>query len=1069
MLNLFQSNQMTELASAICDRNETGNRDPFEPMTVIVQSFGLGQWLKLQLAQRHGIAANVDCKLPATFLWELYQTLMPELQLMRESPYERHRLVWRIMRLLRSNTELSVTVKSYLEAPGDPDLRLYQLASELTLLLDEYLMYRPDWIQAWASEAYEAPGHEQWQRDLWRLVQADLKGSRHLHRAELHQRAMQKLSGSTDLPWRRLSIFGLSTMPPLQLETFRAISQFSDVDIYFLNPCEHYWGDIVSEKDLARRSIRGLINPEDAMVDEDYLEVGNPLLSSLGKQGRELLELLLDTPEIQSVEGFSRSEGDSALNFVKNDILDLTFGGAFEFTEKPIKQDLHDPSLQVHICHSRMREVEVLKDELLRQIIADPSLRLSEILVMVPDLAEYAPYIHSVFSQEMTYRLADTSALEQSTILSTFVSLMKLPESRLTGPQVMDLLEVPAVMRKLKFHQEDLETIAYWINGAGIRWELDGSSKASFWSLPEEHQNSWRFGLDRLLLGFAMDEQHDTWQNVLPFNIEPRELSLLGKLCDFIDLLADYRSELRKTHSAIDWLSLITGLTTDFFEPKDNENLDISQLLEVTEELASRAEASGYQEPLSRQMIAHAVEKTLTGSDQKAGFISGGITFATLVPMRSIPFRAICLLGMNDGEYPRDIRPHSFDLIANSEHRKGDRSKKLDDRYLFLEALLSAQDLFYVSFVGRGIRDDKERPPSVVVQEWQDYISAVFEQPNITTHALQPYNPRYFRGDQFQSFNENWFRALTADSPKEDLFLSEPLKDDETSALTAVNQLGAYFRHPAKYFLQHRLGIYLEHDEVELQDTESFELDHLERFQLADAALGHIMDGQDIQTFHDRVLSTGQVLPGEVGRQHLRREVERAQNIMAQVAPLLLAEHRQITEELSVGDTLLSFNPTNLFGQTLVHYRAGKLRARQRLEAWVTHLAANMIEPGIESAFVFRGDKEAAETIHLSGLSNKDAERLLEALVQKYHRGITSPIFMPTEASFDFAVAMQKSGDPDRALQTALRNWDRDQPGAEGKDRYWQRLFRTPDAFDEAFKREAMELWSPVLKRFSDE
>ncbi len=1070
MLNLFQSNQMTALAGAFCDRNDTVSADPFVPMTVIVQSFGLGQWLKLQLAEHHGIAANIDCKLPATFLWQLYQCLMPELKHLRESPYERHRLIWRIMRLLRSNPGLSGAVKSYLDAPGDADLRLYQLASELTLLLDEYLMYRPDWVHQWTSGAGEALGHEQWQRDLWNLVQTDLRDSNYLHRAELHQRAISCLAGDVELPWQRLSIFGLSTMPPLQLETFRAISHLCEVDIYFLNPCEHYWGDIVSPKDLARRSIRGLIATDETITDEDYLEIGNPLLSSLGKQGREMLEMLLETPEFQSHELFTPSDTDTALGFVKNDVLALTFGGEFGFGEMPPERPQPDDSLQVHICHSRMREVEVLKDQLLRQIRKDPSIRLSDILVMVPDISEYAPYVHSVFSRELTYRLADTSTIDQSTVLTTFLTLMKLPESRFSGPQVMDLLEVPAIMRKLELLPEDLETISYWINGAGIRWELDGASKAEFWSLPTEEQNSWRFGLDRLLLGFALDEQEDAWQNILPFNIEPSETFLLGRLCDFIDLLASYREKLNVSHTATEWLSLITDLTADFFAPDGNENLDVSQLLEVTEGLVGRAESSGYDQPLSRQLVIHAIEKTLTGTDQRAGFISGGITFATLVPMRSIPFRVICLLGMNDGEYPRDIRPHSFDLIAGSPHRKGDRSKKLDDRYLFLESLLSAEDLFYVSYVGRGIRDDKERPPSVVVQEWLDYLNAVFDQPHIIQHALQPYNVRYFKGDHLQSFNEQWFRALSADrDPTDVAFLGRPLPADETTQLVSISQLGNFYSHPARYFLQRRLGVYLDTESLELADTESFELDHLERFQLADAALRHLVDGNDPIDFQERILRSGRVLPGEVGRQHLEREMQRARNVMEEVSPYLTGERRQLNLDIKVAADRLKFSPPNLYGDHLVHYRAGKLRARQRMEGWVSHLAMNIAEPGTRSVFIFRGDKDEAATEHLAPMERDVAEALLTRLADGYHTGIVTPPFAPAEACYDYTTTLMKYGDPNRALQKTRGNWERDQPGAEGGDRYWQRLFRTPEAFDDRFAESAVDLWQPILERISHE
>ncbi|MBT5444979.1 MAG: hypothetical protein HOK91_19550, partial [Gammaproteobacteria bacterium] len=361
MLNLFQSNQMSELARAFCARNTLFN-DPFEPLTVVVQSFGLGQWLKLQLSDYHGISSNVDCILPATFLWKLYQSLIPETQLLNESPYDRHRLTWRIMRLLKENPGLASEIDTYLAGAGDKDLRLHQLAAELALLFDEYLMFRPDWILQWQNQRRELTGHEAWQADLWSIIQDDLQGNQGLHRATLHQRVLQSLarqsnSQQSNATRKRISIFGLSTLPPLQLQTFEALAESTEVDIYFLNPCAHYWGDIVSEKDKARRSVRSLLSTDEPLIDEDYLEVGNPLLSSLGKQGREYLELLLESNQVHSEELFLDLEEATALDVVKNDILNLTFGGEFGAECQPIPRQFNDTSIQIHICHSRLREV----------------------------------------------------------------------------------------------------------------------------------------------------------------------------------------------------------------------------------------------------------------------------------------------------------------------------------------------------------------------------------------------------------------------------------------------------------------------------------------------------------------------------------------------------------------------------------------------------------------------------------------------------------------------------------------------------------------------------------------
>jgi exodeoxyribonuclease V gamma subunit len=1072
MLNLFQSNQMSELARAFCARNTLFN-DPFEPLTVVVQSFGLGQWLKLQLSDHHGISSNVDCILPATFLWKLYQSLIPETLLVNDSPYDRHRLTWRIMRLLKKNPGVASDIDTYLTGAGDKDLRLHQLAAELALLFDEYLMYRPDWILQWQKERRALTGHEAWQADLWRIIQDDLAGNRGLHRAALHEQVLQALvhpsnNHQPNAVRERISIFGLSTLPPLQLQTFEALAKSTEVDIYFLNPCAHYWGDIVSEKDKARRSIRSLLATQEPLVDDDYLEVGNPLLSSLGKQGREFLELLLESNQVHSEELFLDRQENTSLDVVKNDILNLTFGGEFGAECQPTPRQFNDTSIQIHICHSRLREVEVLHDQILHAIKQSPTLRLNDILVMVPNIAEYAPFIQSVFSNNLAYRIADRSSAENSTLLSSFMNLLNLPELRLSGPDVLDLLEVPAIMRHFDLTQENLETISYWVNESGIRWELSGKDKQDYWNLPPEDQNSWKFGINRLLLGFAMSPDQGSWDGILPFEITPADTGLLGKLCYFVDLLGDVRTELSEPKGVDAWQKLVTRLISTFYDPRGDEVLEVNQLLQVIDEISLDASAGRYEDKVSRQMMSYSINQALSSQDSNAGFISGGITFATLVPMRSIPFRMVALMGMNDGEYPRDVRPHSFDLIASCPARKGDRSKKLDDRYLFLEALLSAGEVFYVSFVGKGIRDNKDLPPSVVVGEWLHYLKAVFGEDYSIRHALQPFSRRYYQGGRLQSFSTLWHEALSAKEPAP-AFMENPLAPDESMTCTGIAQLSKFLRHPGKYFLQQRLGAYLNVNEVELKDTESFELDPLERFQLADDALGILMNGQDLEQFKRQVSLSGGILPGNIGQQQLTRELTRAQAIQARAADYLKAPRAFIKTNIEIAGSLLSVELDNLYGDNIVNYRAGKLGAGQLLDTWVQHLAANIAKPNTSTIFIFRGDTDEAKVSRLPPVNPPTAEAILCNLLDLYDEGVASPLLLPPEACKAFTKSQRDGLSVDSSILKARQGWERNQPGAEGKDRYWARLFQLPEAFHDRFINDAVSVWQPILEVQVDE
>lgn len=1075
MLNLYQSNQMSALANAFCERAGDVN-DPFLPTTVIVQSFGLGQWLKLQLAEHQGIAANIDCVLPATFLWRLYQSMVPEAREMGDSPFDRHRLAWRMMRLIGASPPEADNVARYLEGPGNSDLRRYQFASELSSLFDEYLMYRPDWMLQWQRASTDATAvgagtDDHWQAALWRELLADMPGRESLHRAALHQRVIRRLREDGQQQWQQLSIFGLSTLPPLQLETFEVLAQTIDVDIYFLNPSEHYWGDIVSDKEKARRSIRSLVaEPQSRLSDEDYLETGNPLLASLGKQGREYLELLLESSNADSAEYFSEHTSGRALDYVRNDILNLTYGGEFGSGTMPTPVALADSSIQVHACHSRLREVEVLFDEIQRTIAANPDIRLHDIIVMVPDIADYAPFIDAVFSGLM-YRISDRSSLAVSGLLNSFLSLLALPESRLTGPQVMDLLEVPAIMRRLELEVGELETLRHWIAEAGIRWEINGASKQTSWGLPPENQNSWQFGLDRLLLGFAMTPEQGTWQQVLPMEISPADAALIAKLSEFIELLDSYRTQLRSSHPMQAWQSLIAAMVADFYAPTGAETLEVDQLMAAAESLATYAADSQHEAPVSRELVLHALNEELSGSDSGAGFISGGITFATLVPMRSIPFRMVALLGLNDGEYPRDVRPHSFDLMSQDKPRRGDRSKRLDDRYLFLEAILSAEDVFYVSYIGKSAQDNKDRPPSVVASEWLAYLDAVFTHDFTHEHALQPFNPRYYQGDHRQTFSTQWYEAMhNPEAPQP--FLDGPLAsiDTQPAEVLSAEALIRFFQHPARYFLQQRLGVWLEQTDTSLQDTESFELDALERYQLANEALDTIMQARDLATFREQISGAGRVMAGPIGRQQLAQEINRAQMIAQTATGYRSQTPQTINKTLTVDGVDLQINAV-MHDEHLLHYQVGTLKARQLLAIWIRHLCVSASDVDATSISIAKNSKkDEAQVSVLPPLAADSALAALGQLLSLYRAGLAMPPFLPPETCHAFATSFLKDADQSQsaAVEQARRIWHNTQVGSESQDRYWQRLFDTADPFDDGFATQTLAIWTPLLEQLND-
>ena len=1070
MLSLFQSNQMGVLAEVFCARAPEG-RDPFEPLTVIVQSLGMGQWLKMQLAEHHGIAAQVDAVLPANFLWGLYQKLVPGARDLRESPFDREQLAFRIMRLLKG-AELSPAVSSYLAGEGDGDLLRYQLSEQLAGLFDQYLLYRPQWMQDWREPVTKGSAvseQERWQRKLWRLLVADLpEAERHLDRASLHLQAMAAFRagevGPAQLPGR-LAVFGLSTMPPLQLEALQAIGGVTDVDIYFLNPCQHYWGDIVSPKDMAKRSVRALLQGAgqgQPLTDDDYLEIGNPILSSFGKQGREFLEMLLELDSLHTVEHFAPDEADGALARVKQEIFNLEFGEEFGSGLTPSPQPLPDNrSIQLHSCHSRLREVEVLRDQLLHILASDRSISLSDIIVMVPNVSDYAPLVQTVFGDPLHYRISDRSQPEEAPLLASFLQLLALPHSRFTAAEVLDLLESPAIARQFDLDEEELAQLAIWVSELAIRWEVDGEAKVSHWQLPAADNNTWRFGLDRLLLGFARAATEGVWEGVLAHDISPQETELVGKLAHIIDLLAEYRDQFTQPRTISDWQLLLDKLLGQFFHPVQEEVLEVTAIREALQALVNAASEAGQEEQISFGLISYLLTTQLGSKTSGAGFMSGGITFATLVPMRSIPFKVVCLLGMNDGEYPRDKRPLSFDLLQE-EHRKGDRSRKLDDRYLFLEALLSAQDIFYVSYIGLGIRDNEPKPPSVLVTEWQAYLQAIFTGFEPMEHPLQPFSAKHYAGDAYQSYSQVWHTDEVGSEP-EAPFVKKALAADEELRLTSAAQLGQFLSHSGRFFLQQRLGVYFDQDELAPSDTEPFALDQLERYQLADSALTALLNKRDMDNWRATQIASGLVMPGDLGEEQLEPQISLAEGIANKVDEYRRGELREVSGEWSDGQDSLFYRLENIYGDLLLSYRAGGINARYLLAAYLRHLLGGVKGEALRTVCIGKKDKRDVEVISLRPLDADECHSRLCELTQLFRQGTRQPLLLAPALCRTYAEQLAKSDDGVMALSRARTSWEADLPGAEQHDPYWARLFEVPRDLDKTFTTNASNIWLPLL------
>ncbi|GGI91085.1 exodeoxyribonuclease V subunit gamma [Shewanella gelidii] len=762
MLYLIQSNQMESLSEQLAAElaKPAADMPIFMNEQVLVQSPGMATWLRLEIAQYNKIAAGIEFPLPSSFIWQLCHDLLPNVP--KENAFTKPLMTWKLMQLLPSlltQAEFE-PLKQYLD--DEAPLKLFQLCGKIADVYDQYLVYRPDWILAWESheEPFPLSSQQAWQPILWRALidfnanplndakyqpSAQADTNRHYHRTNLHQSLFDALANpDTDISMlpQRLFVFGISSMAPQTLEVLHGLAQRIDVMILSLSPCMHYWGDIVDSKLRAKLALSYQGKKQLAEAWESKLEVGNPILASNGKMGRELLDLMLSLPEDNinlSHDQFVEVTPHNLLTHLQNDILQLQTRGEslgpdgklYQSTDGKHQLAHDDDSITLRSCHSPLREIETLHDHLLAQFSRDPSLLAKDIVVMLPDVAKYAPYIDAVFAAKegahyIPYAIADRGAAQESPLINSFLHLLSLDQSRFALSEILGLLEVPAILRRFELDDDELQLIRAWLERAGVRWGRDGQNRQEL-DLPAFTENSWATGIRRMLLGYALTDGSSLYDHYLPVSgIEGHASQALGKLLNFIEALDEHKLSLAQEIPVAERLEALEQLTESFYDVDDQEREQLQEIRDALAKLKDELEQAGLDAHLNIQVIQQWFVSRLTESRVGQHYLAGSVNFCTLMPMRSIPFKLVCLLGMNDGEYPRTQHPVGFDLIAHQGPRKGDRSRRLDDRYLFLEALLSARQQLYLSYIGHSERDNAERIPSMLVSELVEFCQLSF-------------------------------------------------------------------------------------------------------------------------------------------------------------------------------------------------------------------------------------------------------------------------------------------------------------------------------------------------------
>ena len=1103
----LHGNRSEVLAEAVLAWLQRQPLAPLEEEVILVQSNGMAEWLKMTLAQQGGVCAATRVELPARFLWRTYRQVLGRDRVPAYSPLDKQPLTWRLMRLLPALLAEPgfEPVAGFLQ-PGEPD-RLFQLASRLADLFDQYQVYRADWLDAWAEGRDElthlhgparmVPADQLWQPRLWRAVLSELtEHERACTRPRLHRQVIDALQGGGALASpvaRRVVLFGMTAVPLPTLQTLAAVAHHSQVMLAIPNPCRFHWADIIDGRELLRMERRRhpLRGGRDlsALPLEEMHAHAHPLLAAWGRQGRDFVRQLDEFDETQRarewlqlprVDLFDEDDPVDAplLRQVQNRIRDLV-----PLSEHPaIEARASDRSIVFHVAHGPLREVEILHDQLL-QLFAQPpgpgaAIQPRDVVVMVPDIDQFAPAIRAVFGQYsrhdaryIPFDVADLSARASSPLVSAMEWLLRISQQRCRMSELRDLLDVPAIAARFGLDADAMPRLTQWMAGAGIRWGLSAAQRDELGLGACGEQNTSWFGLQRMLLGYASG-------TATPFaGIEPYaevgglDAELAGGLAGLLSALMAWWANASQPASPWVWAERGRALLAAVFKPLDDADrmtlASLDQALNVWLDACEQAGFSEAEVPLSvaREAWLSALEEPTLNKR----FRAGGVTFCTLMPMRAIPFEVVCLLGMNDGDYPRRSPRSDFDLMGlPGQVRPGDRSRREDDRQLMLEALLSARQVLYVSWSGRSVRDNTEQPPSVLVSQFRDYLAAGWVGPVLAQrtmeHPLQPFSRRYFEPHSpLVTYAREWRAAhVSADGDAEALTAAPALPrfvPDPHVPLT-VADLASFLRHPVKAFFRQRLGVVFELHAEDAGDDEAFDVAGLEEYglvrEVTDAVVGQWSEGgvsadslaADVQGCLESLQRSGRLPLGGVGERTLRR-------LSDTVLPMLrtwLAVQQEHAEPAPRRRLHLTHGAVVL-EDWLDHLRwalgtegtpvwldldTGKVAVKRARVGWVAR-PDKLLVPWVRSLAAAASGEQVAgvlvgrdATLHIAPMDPADAQQTLAALMDAWLEGLSRPLPVALRTAL---AALDDGGKPWQVYEGSVNS------SAEGDEPCLHRLY----------------------------
>lgn len=1160
MLQLHRSERADALVVPLAGVLVRPLADPFAPDVVAVPTRGVERWLAQRLSHHlgaadgeAGIAANIRFDPPARVLDDAVHAALGTSRTHDDDPWSPERLTWHVLSTIDAcaHEPWCSPLGRHLGADDDDARRgrRVQTASHLARLFRAYGSQRPALLDLWARGVDEdgagapLPGDLAWQAELWRRVR-DAIGEP--SPAELLPEAMRALDARpevVDLP-ERLSVFGLTRLPEHHLQVLAALARHREVHLWLPHPSPALWDRVASAG----------AHPDRRRAAREPV-AAHPLLASMARDATELQVRLGAAGPGDDRHHPAPEPPATLLGTLQRRLRDD------DVASPPVAIAPHDRSVQVHACHGRSRQVEVLREALLGLFAEHPDLEPRDVVVLCPDVEAFAPLLTATFGalpegpghdvhpgRTLRVRLADRSLRQTNPVLAMLSRLLELPDGRVTASDVIDLAASPPVRRRFRLDDDELARLRTWAVTSGVRWGEDRERRERF-GLGQVGQGTWETGLDRLLLGVAMaEEDHRFLGAALPLDdVDSTDVDLAGRVAELVDRLTRVLDLLDGPHELGGWLGALDHAIDLLADAAPADAWQLTEARRTLADVREHAEAVGspgdvdttapaigdvgaaagvpgrgpagvhLRTALRLADVRALLARRLEGRPTRAGFRTGALTVCALEPMRAVPHRVVCLLGMDDGAFPRGARTDGDDVLLRTP-LIGERDRRSEDRQLFLDAVTSADEHLVVLYSGAHERTGAELPPAVPVGELLDALdrTAVDARAHVVVqHPLQPVDERSFTPGALGapgpfSFDTAAHRAALAgrerhasatgdgsSPPQADgqaagadasaaaprlrpgaTFLPAPLappgrttgtrapEEDDAPDVVDLDALVRDLEHPVRALLRTRLNVVLPGEIDDVEDALPVTLDGLGTWQIGDRLLTAALAGVEMDQAVQAEWRRGEVPPRALGQAVLAQVRERIAPIVAAADPFSgpgPAHAVDVDVELPDGRRITGTVP-GVHGDVLLRAVYSRLGPKHRLRAWVQLLALAAGDPahGYRAVTVGRspGRTPRAAVARLDAPSAAEAVRHLTELVALRDQALREPLPVPVETACAYATARAAATEVVQALDAARTRW---KDGFERTDEYHVEVWGPAATLDDlaGTPTEAERAWWP--------